>query len=52
MTAKEAANLIENIAPTKYAIPTHYQTIVGSTQDAVDFKKLLEGKVEVKILMD
>lgn len=52
MTAEEAAKFVEHIAPTKYAIPTHYQTIVGSVEDAVKFKNLLEGKVEVKILMN
>ena len=51
MTAEEAAKLIENILPTKYAIPTHYQTIVGSVEDAKKFKKLLEGKVNVNIIM-
>ena len=51
MDAKEAAKLIENILPTKYAIPTHYKTLVGSEEDALEFKRLLEGKVEVKILM-
>ena len=51
MTAKEAAKLIEHILPRKYAIPTHYQTVVGSVEDAIIFKKLLEDKVEVKIVM-
>lgn len=51
MTAEEAAKLIEQIQPRKYAIPTHYQTVVGSVEDAKNFKELLEGKVEVDILM-
>ena len=51
MTAEEAAKLIENISPRKYTIPTHYKTIVGSEDDALKFKQLLDGKVEVKILM-
>ena len=51
MTAKEATELIENIIPKKFAVPTHYKTIVGSQEDAKEFKKLLEGKVDVKILM-
>lgn len=51
MTAREAAQLISNISPRKYAIPTHYQTIVGSKDDAIEFKELLEGKVKVDILM-
>ena len=52
MTAEEAAKLIEQILPRKYAIPTHYKTIVGSYEDALKFKELLEGKIEVHILMD
>ena len=52
MTAKEAVELIEHIAPKKYAVPTHYQTIVGSAKDATKFKKLLENKTVVKILMN
>lgn len=51
MTWEEAAKLVEHIAPTKYAIPTHYQTIVGSVEDAIKFKEILKDKVEVKILM-
>ena len=51
MNAKEAAKLIEQIKPRKYAVPTHYQTLVGSRKDALKFKELLEGKVEVNILM-
>lgn len=51
MTAREAAQLISNISPRKYVIPTHYQTIVGSKDDAIEFKELLEGKVKVDILM-
>ena len=52
MTAREAAKLIEHISPSKYAVPTHYQTLVGSEKDAIEFKRLLEGKVQVKILMN
>lgn len=51
MNAEEAAKLIEHILPKKYAIPTHYQTIVGSLEDAIRFKDLLKGKVKVDILM-
>ena len=49
MTAEEAAKLIAHIHPKEYAIPTHYQTIVGSVEDAKRFKELLKNKVEVKI---
>ena len=52
MTAEEAAKLVEHISPRKYAVPTHYQTVVGSVEDALQFKELLEGKVEVKILIN
>ena len=52
MTAEEAAKLIEHILPRKYAIPTHYQTIVGSVEDANRFKEILKDKVEVKIKMN
>ena len=51
MTAEEAADLVGQILPRKYAIPTHYQTIVGSVDDALRFKRLLEDKVKVNILM-
>ena len=51
MTAGEAAKLVEHILPRKYAIPTHYKTIVGSDKDAIKFKEILKDKVEVKILM-
>lgn len=51
MNAEEAAKLVEHINPSKFAIPTHYQTVVGSVEDAKRFKELLEEKVEVKILM-
>ena len=52
MNADEAAKLIKHIAPTKCAIPTHYQTVVGSLEDALTFKSLLKDKVEVKILLE
>lgn len=51
MNAEEAANLIKKILPNKMAIPTHYQTVVGSVQDAIRFKELLEEKIKVEILM-
>ena len=51
MTAEEAAELIEKIKPKEKAIPTHYKTIVGSVNDAIRFKELLNGKIEVNILI-
>jgi L-ascorbate metabolism protein UlaG (beta-lactamase superfamily) len=49
MTADEAVNAAQAIKP-KIAIPMHYGAIVGSEKDAEEFKKTLEGKVEVVIL--
>jgi len=48
MDAEQAAISALTIRP-KLAIPMHYGSIVGSDQDAIDFKKALEGKVEVLI---
>ena len=49
MTAEEAVKLIEHIKPRRYAIPTHYMTVVGTITDAVTFARLLDGKVDVDI---
>ena len=49
MTAQEAVNAALAIKP-KIAIPMHYGAIVGSEQDALDFQKSLEGKIEVRVL--
>ena len=47
MTAKEAANAIEKIKP-KIAIPMHYGTIVGSENDAKEFKNIVKScKVQI-----
>lgn len=50
MDFKESANLINEIQP-KIAVPIHYGSIVGTNQDAIDFSKLLNPKIECKILM-
>ena len=50
MDFKEAANLINEIEP-KIAVPIHYGSIVGTTQDANDFSRLLHPKIESKILI-
>jgi len=49
MTAEQAVEAALAINP-KLAIPMHYGAIVGDEQDAVSFKKALEGRVEVLIL--
>jgi len=49
MTAEEAAEAAMIINPA-LAIPMHYGSIVGDLSDAERFKKLLEGKIPVKIL--
>jgi len=49
MTAEEAARAVLAIKP-KLAIPMHYGSVVGSDNDAIKFKDLLRGRVEVKIL--
>ncbi len=49
MTADQAVKAALAINP-KVAIPMHYGAIVGDEQDALNFKKALEGKVEVSIL--
>ena len=49
MTAEQAVKAALAIGPG-LAIPMHYGAIVGSNQDALDFKNALEGKVDVLIL--
>jgi len=49
MTAAQAVEAALAINP-ELAIPMHYGGIVGSEQDALDFKQALEGKVDVLIL--
>lgn len=50
MNAKEAADLINEIQP-QIAVPIHYGSIVGTKQDAIDFKNLLNINIECKILI-
>lgn len=49
MTADEAVQAAKAIKP-KVAVPMHYAEIVGSEEDAMRFKKGLDGVVEVVIL--
>lgn len=49
MTADQAVEAALTMNP-KLAIPMHYGAIVGGDEDAIKFKKALEGKIEVLIL--
>jgi len=49
MTAKQAAEAARAIKP-QIAVPMHYGAIVGSDKDAEEFKKLLKGEIDVRIL--
>jgi L-ascorbate metabolism protein UlaG (beta-lactamase superfamily) len=51
MTAEEAIKAALDIKP-KLAIPMHYGSIVGSTDDAKKFAEGLKGKIEVLILQE
>ncbi|MBQ8131861.1 MAG: MBL fold metallo-hydrolase, partial [Bacilli bacterium] len=50
MNVTEAVSLIRTICPKK-VIPIHYQTIVGTVEDAYEFQDQLKGITEVEILM-
>lgn len=50
MTAEEASQAVKAIKPKLAAIPMHYGAIVGSDEDAQQFKKALEGQIEVVVL--
>lgn len=50
MTWQEAVELIKIIKP-EVAIPIHYQTIVGSVEDAYNFERALENFTTVNIIM-
>jgi L-ascorbate metabolism protein UlaG (beta-lactamase superfamily) len=49
MTAEEAIQAARAIKPD-LAVPMHYGAIVGSEDDALRFKKALQGEIEVAIL--
>jgi L-ascorbate metabolism protein UlaG (beta-lactamase superfamily) len=49
MTAQEAVNAALDINP-RIAIPMHYDSIVGTKDDAKTFADGLKGKIEVVIL--
>lgn len=50
MDYKEAAKLVNCIMP-KIAVPTHYGSVVGTKFDGPDFIKLLNYKIEGRILL-
>ena len=50
MDFKEAAKFINEIKP-KIAVPIHYGSIVGTKQDAEDFKMLLETTIICEIMI-
>lgn len=45
MNYEEAANLVNTIKP-KVVIPIHYGKIVGTKEDAVNFKELVNSDIE------
>ncbi len=49
MTADEAVEAAKRLKP-EIAVPMHFDSIVGSKEDAVKFKKDLEGICEVELL--
>lgn len=50
MNGKEAATLVNEIKP-KIAIPVHYGSIVGTKEDAIEFKENLIDGIKCNILM-
>lgn len=50
MDFKEAAQLVNEIKPA-IAVPIHYGSIVGTKQDAIDFRKLLRPSIKCEILI-
>lgn len=50
MDFKEAAKLLNCMKP-KIAIPTHYGTVVGSLDDGERFAKLVDSRIEVRVMI-
>ena len=48
MDFKEAAELVNEIKQ-KVAVPIHYGSIVGTSEDAINFQKLLNPEIKCKI---
>lgn len=51
MDYAEAVKLANSIMPT-IVVPTHYGKIVGTVQDAKNFKSLLDAKINCKIFIE
>ena len=49
MTADEAVEAAKRLKP-EIAVPMHFDSIVGSKEDAIKFKKSLEGICEVELI--
>ena len=49
MNYKEAAELANIIKP-KIVVPIHYGIIVGTKEDATNFKELINKDIECKIM--
>ena len=50
MTSNDAVELINIIKP-KIVVPTHYGTIVGTKEDAINFKQNLDKDIKCEILI-
>lgn len=50
MNYKEAARLVNEIKP-KIVVPIHYAEIIGSVEDAYDFKELVDLDIKCEILL-
>ena len=50
MNYVEAAKLVNHIMPT-IVVPIHYGSVVGTAEDAKNFKCLLNSKIECKIML-
>ena len=51
MNYKQAAELVNTIKPI-IAVPTHYGSIIGNKQDAIEFAKKVAKPIEVKMLIE
>ena len=50
MTYEEAASLANTIVPS-VVIPIHYGSVVGTKEDAIRFKELVNSNIQVEILI-